>query len=338
MDHRSSSIKSESAWDPRAKIICVGAGRDGTVSLYHMIQDVFDRTGGRRVMHEYCAREFYQAFSEYQETRNNSYAEEIRQMVVECPSDCIVGNGYAAVLPFFREQWGPDTKLIHLRRRDRDACIASLVKNCEMFPLAYGYYSMSEQATIKRMAAFHFGEMTKDEWDRMPTVDKFGWYYDKTHAFIERYKELFAESVDIFTEDLSEDGTRRTIAQLASGDDGILPPRAHLNAQHFDVTALPEEHRDKAVWLIGQLNWELLLNDDAYAVEYFTNRFIAWAGYQIRDAKQLGRSRRPSPAATAETLARTRTLLIKATNEIDALYELNRERAATTSLALPRKS
>jgi len=36
----------------KPKIICVGTGRDGTLSTADMIQSIFDRTDGRRVMHE----------------------------------------------------------------------------------------------------------------------------------------------------------------------------------------------------------------------------------------------------------------------------------------------
>lgn len=310
------------------KLICVGAGRDGTVSLHRIIQHVFDRTDGGRAMHEYCAREFYQAFSEYNETGNDGYAAEIRRMIAECPYDCIVGNGYAAILPLFREQWGPHTKLIHIRRGDRDACVASLVKNSEMFPLGHGHYSSSEGTALKRMAAFHFGEMTKDEWDGMSATAKFGWYYDKTHTLIEEHKGLFADTIDVLTESLNEEHTRRTIAQFAGGGETIVPPQAHLNAQEFDIASIASEHREKAIWLIGRLNWTLLFDDDTYAMEYFLNSFSAWTGYQINGSPQLAGSKQPTPDETAATLARARALLIAAIEDIDQLAKLNLEKQA----------
>jgi hypothetical protein len=67
----------------------------------------------------------------------------LKRMVAECSHDCIVGNGYAPILPMFAEHYGRRLKLIHLRRADRAACVASLRKNCELFPDAYGYYSSS---------------------------------------------------------------------------------------------------------------------------------------------------------------------------------------------------
>src|SRR5262249_9000365 len=153
-----------------------GAGRDGTLSVADMIQRLCNQAADGRVMHEYQAREFYQAYCNFRETDESRFLDEIRSMIDECPYDCIVGNGYAAVLPQFAERWSSAT-LIHLRRADRVAAIASLKTNCELFPRAYGYYSTSPQATVKRMAAFHFGEMSRSRWDALSLDEKFAWYY-----------------------------------------------------------------------------------------------------------------------------------------------------------------
>ncbi len=36
-----------------------------------MIQEIYDRIGSGRAMHEYCAREFYKSFANYKETMTN---------------------------------------------------------------------------------------------------------------------------------------------------------------------------------------------------------------------------------------------------------------------------
>src|SRR5580704_4852017 len=200
----------------KLRMLCVGTGRDGTQSLNHMVQHLLD-AGGGQAMHEYCCREFYQAFCDHAESGDSASEAALTRMVAECPYECIVGNGYAAILPLFAARYGRNLKLVHLRRVDRAACIASLVQNCELFPTAYRYYSSSPAATEKRMAAFHFGEMSHEAWDRLPLAEKFGWYYDKTHALIERHAALFDESVQIETESLDDDVTRRTIARLVTG-------------------------------------------------------------------------------------------------------------------------
>lgn len=307
----------------KAKLICVGTGRDGTQSLYRMIQTVFDRTDGRRAMHEYCCREFYQAFCNYRETSDVRALEDIHRMIIECPYDCIVGNGYAAILPLFREHWGPDTRLLHLRRSNRSACIESLVRNAELFPKAYQYYSSSEEATVKRMAAFHFGEMPMSEWNQQPATMQFCWYYDKTHALVEQHEKLFTAHFELSTEQLSTEEGCHTVARWAGESEALVPRHMHLNAHSIDVAAAPKEHREKLFWLMGRLNLYDMCLDDTYPMDYFVNKFIAWTGYQIRNAPGLGTSRRQTREERAETLGRANVILSAALSELDSLRELN---------------
>jgi hypothetical protein len=281
------------------KIICVGTGRDGTMSLNHMIETVLAASGSGQTMHEYCCREFYQAFCDYRETNAAVWWTNLERMVADCQYDAIVGNGYAAVLPLFAVRYGRGLKLVHLRRADRDACIASLAKNCALFPTAYGYYSSSPEATVKRMTAFHFGEMTHSEWNRLPIEEKFGWYYDKTHALIADARTLFDSYTEIETERLDSAAIRRVLAHSVGGPTAAVPPKSHLNAATVDISAFPKEHQFKMNWLLGRLNIEEMAEDDLYAIDYFLEKFIAWTGYQITNAPQLG----PAKAASADKIA-----------------------------------
>jgi hypothetical protein len=58
-----------------------------------MVEHIFTGTE-RKVMHEYCCREFYQAFCDLCETGASKYENALRQMIDECAYDCVVGNGY----------------------------------------------------------------------------------------------------------------------------------------------------------------------------------------------------------------------------------------------------
>jgi hypothetical protein len=237
---------------PKLKVVCVGTGRDGTQSLNHMIEHVFAGSGDRHSMHEYCCCEFYQSFCDLRETGDSRHAEAIERMVADCPYDSIVGNGYAAILPQFAEHYGRDLKLVHLRC-ERDACIASLMTNCAMFPTAYRYYSASPEATIKRMAAFHFGEMSQAAWDRLPLAEKFAWYYDKMHALVRQHAALFDAHIEIATESLDDEACRRTIADFVGGEK-VLPPKTHLNASVIDIASFAKEHRLKMIWQLTRLD------------------------------------------------------------------------------------
>lgn len=311
----------------RLRLLIVGTGRDGTLSIAQMVQELYDSEGeGRRVMHEYCAREFYDAFCSFKETGDEKYVDEIRHMIKKCDFDCIVGNGYAAILPLFAEICGTDLRIVHLRREDKEKCIKSLAKNADLFPLAYGYYSSNPAASTKRMTAFHFDEMTRNEWDMLSATEKFSWYYDKTHTLIGSYQEVSGDHSEIVTEEIDGETTRRKIAQLVSGDASRMPSSVRLNAHRFDVSDFEKNRQPKMQWLLGRLNLERLAHDDVYAVEYFLEKFVTWTGYQITDEiNAISPADTRKPAEIDEALSRVDVLLKKGLGEINALRAMRRK-------------
>jgi hypothetical protein len=313
---------SDSRTPRKLKVLCVGTGRDGTQSLNHMVEHILAPLGDQRTMHEYCCREFNQAFCDLAETGEAGAAGAIEKMVADCPYDCVVGNGYAAILPLFARTYGRDLKVVHLYRADRAACIASLVKNCELFPTAYRYYSPSPEASVKRFAAFHFGDMSRAAWDRLSLPEKFAWYYDKTHALVRQHLALFDASISIETESLDDAETRRGVADFIGDTATPLPPRTRLNAAVIDISSFAEDHRIKMNWLMGRLNLEEAAADDVYALEYFLGKFIAWTGYQIGAAPELDGTPPPSDAAIAANLERAAKLLNEGARGIDELRKL----------------
>lgn len=282
-------------------ILCVGTGRDGTFSLSRMIQAVFDAAGGgRQVIHEYQAAAFYQSFSEWRETGDECAHDNLRAMIRDCPADCIVGNGYASVMPIFAQQFGRKLAVVHLRRADRDACIRSLVENCELFPGGYRYYSDDPHATCKRMAAFHFQEMTQAEWNRLALIDKMAWYYDKTHQLLDASRHLFDTWIDITTESLDDPATRQTIARLATGMEGFQAPQVHMNLHRLDLARVPPEERPRLFQLIGRLDARRLRHDDLYLLEHTLTHlavWIDWCTYDRPAPYDLGAARAPEVLA-----------------------------------------
>ena len=190
-----------------------------------------------------------------------------------------------------------------------------------MFPAAYGYYSSSPQALVKRITAFHFGEMSRTEWEKLPIDEKLGWYYDKTHALIFQYHKLFSQYVEIYTEDLDRRETRQQIAELAAGAGAEPPPRTHLNASVIEIASFSEEHRHRINWLLGRLNLEEVATDDVYALEYFAEKFVAWIGYQIDDAPALAPAIPPPAPQIAANLDRALATLRKTVRELEWLQE-----------------
>lgn len=269
----------------RLKVLCVGTGRDGTLSIFDMFHSLFaDDGNGKTAMHEYAARNFYQDFCDWRETGDAGYLAKLRALIADCPFNCVVGNGYATVLEEFARAYDGRIVLVHIRRRDRAACIQSLMRDCQMSPDAYLYYSDEPQACNKRIAAFHFGEMSRAEWNALTMEQKFGWYYDKTHQLIDAAKPLFDAYHEIDTETIDAEETRRLIARLAVGHDGILPTPTRLNTFRFDIADFPADRQVKMRWLLGRLNLYKLATDDVYGLEYFVEKFVAWTGYQVDGA------------------------------------------------------
>jgi len=293
----------------RLRALFVGTGRDGTLSLSQMVAELFEREGaGRRVMHEYAGRECYDAFANFAETGDRAYLDEARRLILECPYDCVVGNGYAPLLPLIAECCGPELMLVHVRRLDRGACIRSLMQNCEFFPLAFGNYSDSPQAVTKRMAAFHFGEGSRSEWADLPLDAKLSWYFDKTHALIDDNSVRFTHRHEIHTERINDGPTRALVGAILGLGDGPPPSPTHLNAQAH-IAALPSDRREKVQWLMGRFDIRRAADDDLYAADYFLNAFIAWTGYQIRGSEAVGPADTRSFEQLAELLERAGQLL-----------------------------
>lgn len=267
---------------PKLRLICVGTGRDGTMSLSYMMREIYERIGGGRVAHEYGNREFYQAFCEYKETGDPRYLAEIRRLIDECPYECIVGNGYAPILPIIAEQLvDHDVALVHLRRMDREACVASLKLNAELLPAAYGYYVNGPQASVKRMAAFHFGDLTQAAWDALSLTDKMRWYYDKTHALVAENRHLFRSNIEIVTAELDSIATREALSRIVAGTTLFAPSPVHVNTHLIDMQGVPRQHWDKAQWLLGGCDFRRVVQDDVYAIEYFLRRFTEWMGHEF---------------------------------------------------------
>lgn len=270
-DTRHGALGTGSASTP-LRVLCVGTGRDGTTSLSRIMQDLFDRDGsGATACHEWASRELNIDFCELKETGDLALEDRIRELFRTCPHSCVVGNGYAAVLPILAQELCDQVTIVHLRRRDRAACIASLVENATIQPQNHRYYADVPAATAKRPAAFHFGEMSRDEWDALSLHDKFAWYYDKTHALIEKHKPLFANTLSVDTEDLADESVRAALAQAAGYND--VPRAFHVN-RFVDLRFVPPERHSWVQRLLGTLDVQKLAHDDLYGLRQVLNEFV----------------------------------------------------------------
>lgn len=263
------------------KYLVVGTGRDGTVSLTRLINDIFRSNGiPGEAVHEYLARDCYNNYCLFQETGERAHLDRLQELIRNCPHAAIVGNGYAPVLDLFREAF-PNVALIHLKRHDRDAVIRSHAKNSKLFPETYLYYG-AITGIMRRVAAFHEGEMSREEWDALTLSQKFGWFYDYTHQAVEFAAPQFLRHDVIHTENLSDQSTLCRLAAFITGRQVLAPEPVHLNRHaYLTVDDFTDSARPLAQWLFGNLSAQAAARDAVYLSEYFTNKYIALIGYQI---------------------------------------------------------
>src|SRR3954468_12575487 len=128
--------------DRKLQFLCVGAGRDGTVTVTAQINEILRTSGmGGSCIHEYLSRELYELQCDLIERPEHTDTDQkIREAIAGFPSVAASGNGYAGLLPIFAELY-PGLKLIHLKRRDKQAFVASQIRNSHLFPDTYVYYS-----------------------------------------------------------------------------------------------------------------------------------------------------------------------------------------------------
>jgi hypothetical protein len=244
------------------------------------INEILRSSGiGGECVHEILSRELYELQCDLIEHPERADTDRrIREIIAGFPCRAVSGNGYAGVLPVFAKLY-PDLKLIHLRRRDKQAFIASQMRNSQLFPETYIYYS-TDHGVMRRITAFHTGEATRDQWFALPLADKFAWFYDYTHRLVASAYPLFPHVLQIDMEDLNDPETLRSLAAFVSGDASHAPRPRRLNGHSLvDVFDFPAEQRAFAQWMFGRLNSREIAEGNMVLVDHVLNSTIAWLGY-----------------------------------------------------------
>jgi hypothetical protein len=275
--------------DGKLQFLCVGGGRDGTFTVAAQINEILRSSGrGGECVHEMHSRDLYELQCDLAERPEcTDTRKRIYRTIGSFPCIAASGNGYAGVLPIFAELY-PNLKLLHLRRRDKHAFIASQMRNSQLFPETYINYS-TKTGVMRRIAAFHTGETTRDEWFAMSLAEKFDWFYEYTHRLIVSAYPFFPAVLQIDTEDLSSPETLRSLASFVSGDASNAPGPRRLNSHNLiDIFDFPAEQRPFAQWLLGRLNCQQIAEDNTVLVDHVLDSTIAWLGFlQTGIASQL---------------------------------------------------
>lgn len=261
------------------QFLCVGGGRDGTVTVTAYINEILRSAGmSGECIHEMHSRELYELQCDLVERPERTGTRtRIYETIADFPI-AAAGNGYAGVLPIFAELY-PNLKLIHLKRRDKQAFIASHVRNSQLYPESYIYYS-TDIGEMRRITAFHTGEATREQWDALAVEDKFSWFYEYTHRAVVSAYSLFPAVLQIETEDLSNPETLRRLATFVAGDSTEAPDPRRLNGHVLvDIYDFSDEQRAFAQWMFGRLDSRQIAESNTVLVDHVLNATIAWLGF-----------------------------------------------------------
>jgi len=262
------------------RFLCVGAGRDGTLTVAAHINEILRSVGaGGECVHEMHSRDLYELQCDLVERLERTETQKrIYETIADFPCIAAAGTGYAGVLPAFAELY-PSLKLIHLKRRDKQAFIASQVRNSQLYPETYINYT-TDIGVMRRIAAFHTGEATPEEWRALSLPDKFAWFYEYTHRVVVDAYPLFSAVLKIETEDLSSADTLRRLARFVAGDAAEAPRPRRLNGHTLiDIYDFPAEQRAFAQWMFGRVQSHDIAENNTVLVDHILNSTIAWLGY-----------------------------------------------------------
>ncbi len=266
--------------DGKLQFLCVGAGRDGTFTVAAQINEILRSAGsGGDCVHELLSRDLYEWQCDLvEQPKRADTRQRIREAIAGIPCVAVAGNGYAGILPIFAELY-PNLKLIHLKRRDKQAFIASQMRNSQLFPETYIYYS-TDVGAMRRITAFHTGEATREQWFALSLAEKFDWFYEYTHRLVASAYSLFSAVLQIDTEDLSSPEQLRELADLVSGNTLHAPAPRRLNGHSLiDIFDFPTEQRAFAQWMFGRLDCQQIGEDNTVLLNHVLNSTIAWLGY-----------------------------------------------------------
>ena len=262
------------------KILGIGTGRDGTLSLCQLIQNIYILNISHNVpvaMHETNGYDIYQGIQYFWSTQDSSPMITVMQ---NWSHQVEIGNGYAFFMPAILKAFGPELKIIRLRR-NRNKCVQSLSKRPLLNPHNWGGY-VSEQTKIAltRPTAVDFKEMSIDSWRALSLEEKISWYYDKTHELLDLYLPKFNHVLEVSTEQLSHPDTIQTITQFINPTFTNLPQPVHVHlSSPFDYTELNSEERQRLENLFREMDVQKLIKSDLYPLEFFLNKIIAKLGY-----------------------------------------------------------
>ena len=155
--------------------LITGAGRDGTATTRVLACNLaLENDDSADALHETDISRLYNSWLPYHETGDSSAIESILRAWTHRTES---SSGHAFWLPVVAEVFSSELRLIHLIR-DRESCVRSLCLNRSTWPEYHGNYAYDYHGDTKTSlpAAFHFGEMSEQQWKAIDLEERVAWY------------------------------------------------------------------------------------------------------------------------------------------------------------------
>jgi hypothetical protein len=262
-------------------IICIGNGRDGTYSLKENLKNICKiNNSSIPVYHEKFAENIYNTFH-----FNYKNKKKINTFFLSIANNFNLGevhvsNGYTLILDKLINRFTSSIKIIRIKRDKKD-WIPAFKKNIFNYPLKHGNYTNLKKAQIYRMAAWHFEEMSKIEWNKMSINKKLNWYYDKNDDLVKRNNILNKKNyLQINTKSLDDLVTIKAITKFINPKWKCPSYVLKTNVSKIDYATLNNYEKKVMGTFYSSFDYKYAANNPVYGALFFFEKVLD--GYKNR--------------------------------------------------------
>ena len=253
-------------------IIGIGKGRDGTTSLSENLKKIIELNNHQgQVYHEKFVKEIYNNFHFNFDNKKKLEKKNIDIFKKFKLGNIYVGNGYILILDLLKKKYGNKLKIIQLFR-EKKSWSKSFVKNIKFYPKKHGNYIDDSKSEIFRMCAYHYGELTFNEWNKLSLKKKLEWYYIKNNDLLKKIS--FSKKNKLILSNTQLDMTRYILKITKFLNSKWKSPKNSLkvNVSKIDYSLL--ENLDKKIVGTFYSNFDYLqaAKDPTYGALFFLEK------------------------------------------------------------------
>ena len=262
--------------------LCIGNGRDGTLSLKENIINICELNNSNyKVFHETYAAE---VFNNLHENYNKKlYLKKKNQKIINKLNlnEIHVSNGYSFLISELYLKFKNNLKIIRIKR-NKNEWLKAFKKNIKNYPKKHGNYTKINKPEIYRMAAWHFNEIKKNDWNALSLNKKLNWYYNKNDEFIKNIKKYIDKKniLEIKTENLTKKETLKKIANFFDTNWKIPKFSLKTNISNLDYSKMPKFDKKILGTFYSSFDYLHAAKNPVFGANYFIDR--VFLGYKNR--------------------------------------------------------